>query len=137
MTRKKNTKENMMKREKEQEKLGKQDYAKYQTTLAKHNTILRTTEHQHKLHKALKKAFGETLIQHKNLQGYVSFEIARDYIDGRDPNSRLLFQTAIKDVESSNSTFWEEVTANEAAWNRTFMVDKEFRVPAHFYDNLQ
>lgn len=117
--------------------LSSSDYAKKQTTLAKHNTILRATEYQHKLHKALKKAFGETLIQHKTLQGYVSFEIARDYIDGRDPNSRQLFQTAIKDVESSNSTFWEEVTANEAAWNRTFMVDKEFRIPAHFYDNLQ
>lgn len=114
--------------------LSSSDYTKFQTTLAKHNTILRAAEHQHKLHRALKLAFGERLIQHKNLQGYVSFEIARDYIDGRDPDSRLLFKTAIEQVDSSNSAFWADVTANEDAWNRTFMVDKDFRIPAHFYD---
>uniref|UniRef100_A0A914Y131 JmjC domain-containing protein n=1 Tax=Panagrolaimus superbus TaxID=310955 RepID=A0A914Y131_9BILA len=113
--------------------LSSAEYVNLQTKLADQNTILHQIESQHKLHNALKLVFGKQLILHKNLQGYVSYEIARDYIDGRGPNSRLLFKTAIQKVDPTSTVFWNEVTANEASWNRTFLVDKNFRIPAHCY----
>uniref|UniRef100_A0AC35EST6 JmjC domain-containing protein n=1 Tax=Panagrolaimus sp. PS1159 TaxID=55785 RepID=A0AC35EST6_9BILA len=94
------------------------------------NQLLR----QRQLRNALTVIFRNQLMERRELQGYVHFEIARDYINGKNSTSREMFQTAVKMVDKNNPDFWATVTASEAAWNECFGVDNDYRVPAQEYD---
>uniref|UniRef100_A0A914PML9 JmjC domain-containing protein n=1 Tax=Panagrolaimus davidi TaxID=227884 RepID=A0A914PML9_9BILA len=114
-------------------------YLKYRATLEQNfftrGAELEQLERQLQLSSGLEKAFGGEYIHRKILQGYISCEIARDYIDGRHSEHRLLFVRALADAGCKDVSYWKNFLSTEAQWNEMFGIDvsEDFRIPAHDY----
>uniref|UniRef100_A0AC34GN73 Uncharacterized protein n=1 Tax=Panagrolaimus sp. ES5 TaxID=591445 RepID=A0AC34GN73_9BILA len=86
--------------------------------------------------KTLEKSLGEEYVEEKiQIQGYVSYEIARDFIDGNNPEDREAFIGALKTSRPKHEEFWEEVSKSEESWNEYFGINPEekMRIPAQNY----
>uniref|UniRef100_A0AC34G322 JmjC domain-containing protein n=1 Tax=Panagrolaimus sp. ES5 TaxID=591445 RepID=A0AC34G322_9BILA len=100
-----------------------------------HGTKIEQLERQQDLLKGLEKSFGVEYVKKKDLQGYVTYEIARDYINGQKSDDRILFVKALELANCKHFVFWEEALSTKEKWNETFgIVEKEgYRIPAHSY----
>uniref|UniRef100_A0A914QZZ8 JmjC domain-containing protein n=1 Tax=Panagrolaimus davidi TaxID=227884 RepID=A0A914QZZ8_9BILA len=112
------------------------DYDDFQQKLIDVRQQINQLLRQRELRNALTIIFKNQLMERRELQGYIHFEIARDYINGQNSTSREMFKTAVGMVKPNDPDFWDNVTASEADWNDCFGVDDDYRVPAREYDIL-
>lgn len=116
------------------QKLSSNQYSVFKQKLAAVRQSLNQILRQRDLRNGLMVIFKKDLMKRRELQGYINFEIARDYINGQDSTARELFKTAVSMLSPTDPDFWDQVTASNEAWNECFGVDPDFRVPAQEYD---
>lgn len=92
---------------------------------------LASTLRRRELTSMLKKIFDERNFDARMMEGYVSYEIARDFIDGRQAACRQLVLVAVDLIKCELPSFWIEAAASEESWSKTFGCEERFRIPAH------
>uniref|UniRef100_A0A914Q678 JmjC domain-containing protein n=1 Tax=Panagrolaimus davidi TaxID=227884 RepID=A0A914Q678_9BILA len=112
--------------------LSEEKYINYQVKLETANKMLSQFVRRRDLEDCVRNALTTAKVLFD--EGYVSYEVVRDFLDGRRSAHRDIIIKGMRRINKRDVDFWKTVVSSEEKWNEYFGVDERFRIPAREYN---